>query len=127
MKTVIFTPNAPEPIGPYSQAILSNGTLYMSGQIAIDPKTGAVIDGDVVAQTRMVMKNMEAVLAAADMNFSNIVKCSIFVMDMGDFTKVNDVYATCFPSNPPARETVQVAELPGGGKCLVEISAVAVA
>jgi 2-iminobutanoate/2-iminopropanoate deaminase len=127
MKTVIHTPNAPKPIGSYSQAILSNGTLYASGQVAIDPSTGKVIEGDISAQTSRVMQNIEAVLTAAGMTFENVVKCSIFLMDIKEFTTVDKVYGTYFPNDPPARDCVQVANLPGGGTCLVEITVTAVA
>ncbi len=112
MKTIINTPNAPAPVGPYNQAVLINGTLYVSGQIPIDPSLGMVPKGDVQAHTLQVMKNLEAILNAAGMDFSNIVKTSIFLKDMHDFPKVNEIYAQFFKSNFPARETVQVAALP---------------
>jgi 2-iminobutanoate/2-iminopropanoate deaminase len=112
MKTIINTPNAPAPIGPYSQAVLSNGTLFVSGQIPVDPAIGKVVEGGVEAQAAQVMKNLGAILSAAGMDFSNVVKCSIFLSDMGDFPKVNAIYGEYFKVDPPARETVQVCKLP---------------
>jgi 2-iminobutanoate/2-iminopropanoate deaminase len=121
MKQIIFTEKAPAAIGPYSQAILSNGTLYVSGQIALAlVEAGANIEDE----TRQVMKNMKAILEAANMTFDNVVKCSIFVKDMNNFVKINGIYGEYFPSNPPARETVEVARLPKDVN--VEISCVAV-
>ncbi|HSV75661.1 MAG TPA: RidA family protein [Bacteroidales bacterium] len=124
MKTIINTPNAPAPIGPYNQAILANGTLYVSGQIPLNPGTGKLVEGDIQAQALQVMKNLEAILTAAGMDFSHVVKSSIFLKDMRDFPKVNEVYGTFFPANPPARETVQVSALPMYVD--VEISCIAV-
>jgi len=124
MKTIINTPNAPAPIGPYNQAILANGTLYVSGQIPLNPGTGKLVEGDIQAQALQVMKNLEAILKAGGMDFSNVVKSSIFLKDMRDFPKVNEVYGTFFPANPPARETVQVSALPMYVD--VEISCIAV-
>lgn len=122
-KKVIRTENAPAPIGPYNQAIQYGDMLFVSGQIALDPATGNLVEGDIQAETRMVMQNLKAVLAAAGMDFSNVIKSSIFLMDMGQFTLVNEVYAGYFTVDPPARETVQVAGLPKGVN--VEISVVA--
>jgi len=122
-KKVIRTDKAPAPIGPYNQAIQYGDMLFVSGQIAIDPATGNLVEGDIQAETRMVMQNLEAVLAAAGMDFSNVIKSSIFLMDMGQFAQVNEVYGGYFTDNPPARETVQVAGLPKGVN--VEISVVA--
>lgn len=122
-KKVIKTENAPAPIGPYNQAIQYGDMLFVSGQIAIDPATGNLVEGDIQNETRMVMKNLEAVLKEAGMDFSNVIKTSIFLMDMGQFAQVNEVYAEYFTENPPARETVQVAGLPKGVN--VEISLVA--
>lgn len=122
-KKVIRTDNAPAPIGPYNQAIQYGDMLFVSGQIALDPATGELVQGDIQAETTMVMKNLEAVLAAAGMNFSNVIKSTIFLMDMGQFAQVNEIYGGYFSENPPARETVQVAWLPKGVN--VEISVVA--
>ena len=120
MKQIIFTEKAPAAIGPYSQAVLSNGTLYVSGQIALTlVETGATIEDE----TRQVMKNMQAILEAANMTFENVVKCTIFVKDMNNFVAINGIYGQYFPTNPPARETVEVARLPKDVN--VEISCIA--
>ena len=124
MKKVISTKNAPEAIGPYSQAILSNNTLYCSGQIAINPTTGNLVMDNITAETNQVMQNISAVLTAADMDFSNVVKCSIFMKDMNDYAAINEVYAKSFGENLPAREAVQVSVLPKNVN--VEISVIAV-
>ncbi len=123
MKKIIITENAPAPIGPYSQAVLSNGTLYMSGQIAINPKDGKLKTESIEMETRQVMSNMEAVLIAADMHWKDIVKCSIFLSDMNNFTEINEIYGEYFKANPPARETVEVSVLPKHVN--VEISCIA--
>jgi 2-iminobutanoate/2-iminopropanoate deaminase len=123
-RDVIQTDKAPKAIGPYSQAIASNGTVYLSGQIPLDPATGELVPGDVSAQTEQVMKNLSAVLSAAGCSFENVVRCGIFLTDLADFGKVNEVYARYFPANPPARSTVQVVALPRGAR--VEIDCVAV-
>jgi 2-iminobutanoate/2-iminopropanoate deaminase len=119
-KQIIYTEEAPEPIGPYSQAVLIKDTLYASGQIAYD----ASLSGDIEKESIQVMKNLEAVLKTAEMGFGNVVKCSIFLKSMDDFGKVNEVYGRYFKQNPPARETVQVAKLPKDVN--VEISLIAV-
>ena len=125
MKKIIFTDKAPAPIGPYSQAVLVGNTLYASGQIAINPKTGDLVLDNIETETKQVMENMKAVLEAADMSFENIIKTTIFIMNMNDFAKINGVYGSYFDENSaPARETVQVAGLPKGVN--VEISMVAV-
>ena len=123
MKKIIETQNAPAPIGPYNQAVLSNGTLYMSGQIAINTKDGELKTESIEMETRQVMSNVEAVLIAADMHWKDVVKCSIFLSDMGNFAEINDIYAEYFKTNPPARETVEVSKLPKGVN--IEISCVA--
>jgi 2-iminobutanoate/2-iminopropanoate deaminase len=113
MKKVINTPYAPAPIGPYSQAVLIGDLLYTSGQIAIDPKTGDLKTEDITTETLQVMENLKAILEAAGMNFSSVVKTSIFITDMNDFAKINAAYGSYFTdSYAPARETVQVAALP---------------
>ena len=124
MKKVINTENAPKAIGPYSQAILSGNTLYCSGQIAINPDTGNLVIDNITEETKQVMKNILAVLKAADMNFENVVKCSIFMKDMNEYSAINDVYAKSFSENPPSREAVQVSVLPKNVN--VEISIIAV-
>ncbi|MBU2996717.1 RidA family protein [Cellulophaga baltica] len=125
MKKIINTPNAPAPIGPYNQAILVNDTLYISGQIPIDPKTGELVEGDIQKETKQSMENLKAILTEAGMTFEDVIKSSIFVKDMHQFSKINDVYATYFnPSIAPARETVEVANLPKFVN--VEISMIAI-
>jgi 2-iminobutanoate/2-iminopropanoate deaminase len=113
MKTIIKTTSAPAPIGPYNQAVLAGQTLYVSGQIALDPNTGELLKGSIEAETELVMKNIQAVLEAAGANFSNVVKSSIFVADMAQFSRINEVYGAYFDAETaPARETVEVANLP---------------
>lgn len=125
MKHIIHTNHAPAPIGPYNQAVLVNNTLYTSGQIAINPKTGDLVTQSIEAETTQVMENLKAVLTAADMNFENVIKVSIFISDMEMFSKINQVYGSYFnEATAPARETVQVANLPKYVN--VEISAIAV-
>lgn len=127
-RQTISTANAPAAIGPYSQAVMVSGgrTLYCSGQIPLDPKTGQIVgEGDVEAQTKQVLDNLLAVLEAAGMGFGEVVRCGIFLADMGDFAVVNRLYAERFASDPPARATVQVAVLPKN--VAVEIDAIAVA
>ncbi len=124
MKTIINTPNAPAPIGPYSQAVMVNGMLYTSGQIAINPATGELEMESISAETELVMKNLAAVLDAAGMDFSNVIKSSIFLSDMGNFGAVNEVYGQAFDADTaPARETVAVKTLPKSVN--VEISMIA--
>ena len=125
MKTIIQTPKAPAPIGPYNQAILVDNTLYASGQIALDPKTMELVNRDIETETIQVMKNLSEVLKAAGMDFANLVKTTIFLYDMGDFAAVNEIYGSYFNHEiAPARETVQVAALPKNVR--VEISVIAV-
>jgi 2-iminobutanoate/2-iminopropanoate deaminase len=125
MKKIIFTDKAPAPIGPYNQAVLVDNTLYTSGQIPLDPVTMEVVGGDIETETKQVMENMKAVLEAANMDFSNVVKASIFIINMDDFAKINAVYGSYFNEEfAPARETVQVARLPKNVN--VEISMIAV-
>jgi 2-iminobutanoate/2-iminopropanoate deaminase len=125
MKQIINTNQAPAPIGPYNQAVLVNNTLYTSGQIAINPETGDLVTQTIEAETKQVMENLKAVLAAADMNFENVVKVSIFISDMEMFSNINQVYGQYFnETTAPARETVQVANLPKYVN--VEISAIAI-
>ncbi|MFY8065823.1 MAG: RidA family protein [Flavobacterium sp.] len=125
MKKIIFTDKAPAPIGPYNQAVLVGNILYTSGQIALHPLTMELVLDDIETETKQVMENMKAVLEAADMTFDNVVKTTIFIMNMGDFSRINTVYGSYFDENiAPARETVQVAGLPKGVN--VEISMVAV-
>lgn len=123
MKKIIFTEDAPKPIGPYSQGVLSNGTLYISGQIAINPETQEYVPADIESETKQVMNNLAAILKAADMSFDNVVKTTIFLDYMNNFSKVNAIYGGCFSKDFPARETVQVSVLPKN--CKVEISMIA--
>lgn len=125
MKKIISTSNAPAAIGPYSQAVIVGGVLYVSGQIAIVPETGELNLSNINAEIHQVMKNLEAVLSSAKMNFSNVVKCTIFLKDMNHYAEINAVYSQYFSDNPPAREAVQVSRLPKDVN--VEISLVAVA
>lgn len=125
MKKIITTSKAPAPIGPYSQAVLSGNTLFTSGQIAFNPETMALVLDDIKTETKQVMENMKAVLDAAEMTFENVVKTSIFISDMDNFTQINEVYGHYFnEATAPARETVQVARLPKDVN--VEISMIAV-
>jgi 2-iminobutanoate/2-iminopropanoate deaminase len=125
MKKIITTTKAPAPIGPYNQAILTGNMLYTSGQIAINPETNELVLDNIETETRQVMKNLKAVLNAADMTFENVIKSSIFISNMDDFASINDVYGSYFDdAKAPARETVQVARLPKNVN--VEISVIAV-
>jgi len=122
-KKVINTPNAPEPIGPYNQAILAGNLLFVSGQIALDPQTGELISGDIKSETRKVMENIQGVLNAANMNFQNVLKATIFISDMDNFSIINEIYAEYFDADAPARECIEAARLPKDVN--VEISVVA--
>lgn len=122
-KTIISTHNAPEAIGPYSQAVQFGNFLFTSGQIPIDPATNMMIDGDVTAQAHQVMENLKAVLAAAGMDFTHVLKATVFLKDMNNFQEMNAVYSSYFSGNCPAREAVQAAALPKNA--LVEISMIA--
>ena len=125
MKKIITTLKAPAPIGPYNQAIMVNDTLYLSGQIGLDPHSMKVVNGGVKEETKQVMKNLKAVLEAADMTFDNVVKSSIFIIDMSDFGKVNEIYERYFSNDAaPARETIAVKTLPKNVR--VEISMLAI-
>lgn len=125
MKRIIYTDKAPAPIGPYNQAVLAGNTLYTSGQIALNPATMELVLDDIETETKQVMENMKAVLAAADMTFENVIKTTIFIINMGDFARINAVYGSYFDeAKAPARETVQVACLPKNVN--IEISMIAV-
>ena len=123
-KEVVYSANAPEPIGPYSQAIKVGNMLFISGQVAIQKPSGNVITGNIVDESHQVMKNLSEVLGAGGMDFSNVVKSTIFLKDMNSFPKVNEVYGSYFKDQPPARETVEVSRLPKDVN--VEISCIAV-
>ncbi len=124
MKKIIVSDKAPAPIGPYSQAVRVGNTLYVSGQIAINQATGQLVTGDIEAETNQVMQNLKHILAEAGGGFSNVVKCTIFVKDLGHFGRINEVYGSYFDAYPPARETVEVSRLPKDVN--VEISCIAV-
>jgi 2-iminobutanoate/2-iminopropanoate deaminase len=121
----IQTDRAPAAIGPYSQAIVANGFVFTAGQIALDPASGQIVEGDVVAQSERVFLNLRAILEAAGASFADVVKTTVFLADMADFPRVNEVYARAFGNARPARSTVQAAGLPRG--VLIEIEAIAVA
>ena len=120
---LVRTPEAPGAIGPYSQATIADGQVYTAGQIALDPASGQVVDGGVQAQTRQVMENLAAILRAAGSDFSQVVKTTVYLVDMNDFPAMNEVYATAFGEHRPARSTVAVSALPKGVR--VEIDAIA--
>jgi len=125
MRDVISTKDAPQAIGPYSQAIRANGFVFVSGQVAIDPATQQVISGDVAAQTDRVLKNLSAILKAAGSGLEKVVRCGVFLKNMGDFAAMNEIYGRHFSAAPPARSTVEVARLPKD--VLVEIDVIALA
>lgn len=122
-RSTVKTPLAPAAIGPYSQGILVGDRLYVSGQIAIDPETGSMIDGTVEEETSRVLDNIGAVLKAASMSFENVVRCEVFMTDLDDYAQINEVYARYFNAHPPARQAVEVSDLPRGAR--VEISCIA--
>ncbi|MDH5374052.1 MAG: Rid family detoxifying hydrolase [Acidimicrobiia bacterium] len=119
-KNVLNTPSAPSALGPYSVAVEGAGLVFISGQVAIDPSTGERAPDDVVAQTKQIMKNIEAILGDLGLGFGDVVKTTIFLVDMADFPKVNEVYGAAFTDQPPARSTVEVAALPGGFQVEIE-------
>ena len=123
-KSVVYSDQAPEPIGPYSQAIASGNMLFVSGQIAIQKSSGKILTGNITEETEQVMYNLSEVLKAASLDFSHVVKCTIFLKNMSDFPKVNEIYGKYFVNQPPARETVEVSRLPKDVN--VEISCIAI-
>ncbi len=123
MKKTIHTDNAPKAVGPYSQAVLFENLIFTAGQIALDPLSGKLVPGDIREQTHQVMKNLKAVLAESKAIFSNVIKATVFLNDMDNFSQFNEVYATYFTENPPARSTVQVAGLPLGAMVEIELIA----
>ncbi len=123
MRKIISTEQAPKAIGPYSQAVVLNGVAYLSGQIPLDPATGQLVEGDIAAQTERVLQNLKAVLEASGASLESVLKTTVFLKDMADFPKMNEVYARYFATNPPARSTVQAAKLPRDVS--VEIDAIA--
>ena len=124
MKKIISTSEAPAAVGPYSQAIRAGSTVYCAGQIPLDPKSGQIVSGGIDAQTRRVLDNVGAVLRAEGLAFDDVVKTTIFLMDLADFQMVNEIYASYFKQQPPARSTVQVAGLPKGARIEIEVVAV---
>ena len=122
--TIVNSPNAPAPIGPYSHSVLAGNTLYISGQIALSTETGELVNETIEAETHQVMKNLQAILTTAEMGFADVAKCTIFVKDMNNFGRINEIYGSYFTLNPPARETVEVSRLPKDVN--VEISAIAI-
>ena len=123
MKKIITTKDAPGAVGPYSQAIRCGAMLFCAGQIPLNPQSGQIESEDISAQTKQVMENVSAVLRAANLNFGHVVKTTIFLTSMGDFQTVNEIYATYFKENPPARSTVEVSALPKGAKVEIEVIA----
>lgn len=123
MSTIINTPNAPAPIGPYNQAVLAGNLLFVSGQIALDAQTGELVMLDLATETHKVMANIKAILTEAGLDFSAIVKTSIFLKNMGDFAQVNEIYGSYFTGNFPARETIQVAALPKNVNVEISVTA----
>ena len=124
MKTIINTNNAPAPIGPYNQAVAAGDFIFLSGQIALNPATGALVLDDIKTETKQVMDNIKAILTEAGIDFSHVIKTSIFLTDMGNFAQVNEVYGTYFTGDFPARETVQVAGLPKGVNVEITVTAI---
>lgn len=122
-RTCVSTDRAPAAVGPYSQAVIDGGRVYSSGQIPIDPATGKLVAGDIVAQTRQVMENLRAVLEAAGSRLDLVSKATVFVTDLGEFALINQTYASYFPSSPPARSTIQVSALPLGAAIEIEVVA----
>lgn len=125
MKEVISTAHGPKAIGPYSQAIRANGFIFVSGQVAFDPATGNLVEGDIAAQTDRVMKNLKAIVEAAGSTLDKVVKTTVFLKDMNEFTKMNEVYGKYFAAAPPARATVEVARLPRDVRVEIELIALA--
>ena len=124
MKRTVATDDAPKAIGPYSQAILHNGLAYLSGQIPLDPATGQLVEGDIAAQTTQVLENLKAVLEACGSGLASVLKTTVYLKDMGEFARMNEVYGKYFSENPPARSTVEAARLPRDAR--VEIDAIAI-
>lgn len=124
-KEIVSTTGAPAAIGPYSQAVKAGGFVFLSGQIPLDPATGKIVEGGIEEQTQRVMKNLGEVLKAAGSTFEKVVRSTIFLADLNDFAKVNEIYGTFFPKEPPARATVQVAALPRGSRVEIDVIAIA--
>jgi 2-iminobutanoate/2-iminopropanoate deaminase len=125
VKDVISTQHGPKAIGPYSQAIRANGFIFISGQIAFNPATGQLVEGDVASQTERVLQNLKAIVEAAGSSLEKAVKTTVFLKDMGDFAAMNEVYARFFPASPPARSTVEAARLPRDARVEIDLIALA--
>jgi 2-iminobutanoate/2-iminopropanoate deaminase len=125
VKDVIATKHGPSAIGPYSQAIRANGFVFISGQVAFDPATGQLVEGDIAAQTERVLQNLKAIVEAAGSSLDKAVRTTVFLKDMGEFAKMNEVYARFFPSSPPARSTVEAARLPRDVRVEIDLIALA--
>jgi 2-iminobutanoate/2-iminopropanoate deaminase len=125
MRQVISTASAPKAIGPYSQAIRDGGFLFLSGQVALDPATGTMVEGDIAKQTERVLENLKAVLTAAGSSLERVVKTTVFLKDMNDFAAMNEVYGRYFPSDPPARSTIEAARLPKDARVEMDLIALA--
>jgi 2-iminobutanoate/2-iminopropanoate deaminase len=125
MKKIVASEGAPQAIGPYSQAVVYNGLAYLSGQIPLDAKTGQVVQGDISVQTQRVLENLKAVLEACGSSLEGVLKTTVFLKDMAEFPKMNEVYGRYFPANPPARATVEVARLPRDVRVEIEMVAIA--
>jgi len=125
VKEVISTERGPKAIGPYSQAVRANGFIFISGQVAFDPATSQIVEGDITKQTERVMENLKGIVEAAGSKLDKTVKTTVFLKDMGEFAKMNEVYARYFPANPPARATVEVARLPRDVRVEIELIALA--
>jgi 2-iminobutanoate/2-iminopropanoate deaminase len=123
MKKIISTENAPKAIGPYSQAVVWNGLAFLSGQIPLDPATGQIVEGDIAVQTARVLENIKAVLAACGSSFEQVVRTTVFLKDLGEFARMNEVYAKYFPKDPPARSTVEAARLPRDVRVEIDVIA----
>ncbi len=126
MREVISTPNAPQAIGPYSQAIRANGFIFVSGQIPVDPTSQQLVQGSIAIQTEQVLRNLEAILIAAGSNLDQVVRTGVYLKDMAEFTAMNEVYERFFPQNSPARSTVEVARLPKDVRIEIDVIALAV-
>jgi len=125
MREVISSKNAPQAIGPYSQAVKANGFVFVSGQVAFDPATQQIVQGDIAVQTDRVLKNLSAILEAAGSSMQKVVRCGVFLKDMDDFGAMNEVYGKYFPASPPARSTVEVARLPRDVRVEIDVIALA--
>jgi len=123
MKQIITTDHAPKAIGPYSQAVVWNGMAFLSGQIPLDPATGQIVEGDIAAQTERVLENMKAVLAASGSSMEQVLRTTVFLKDLGEFARMNEVYGRYFPKDPPARSTVEVARLPRDVRVEIDVIA----